>query len=384
MIQPCRLLLVTNRLVTGGAERMLITLAEALDRRRVQPVVACLKEPGPLANRLEEAGVPVHADLLRHKMDVFVIDRLCRLFRSERIDVVCPVGSGGDRMFWSTLAARKVGLPVAVWSHVYPSRGRLGFERANQALYRWVDRYIALGERHREALGRFENIPAGRISVVRNGIDADAFDRPDLRDEARRRLELPDDNALAVGIVANLRPEKRHDVFIEAAGRLARQHPQAVFFIIGDGPERDAVARVAEASGLPPERLRLMGERRDVAVLLHGLDIVCLCSQWQECLSVVMLEAMAAGRAFVGPQIGSMDEALIEGVTGRIVRKGDPESLTRVIGELIDDPQQRARLGQRARDLVRDQLGATHMARGFEDIVMSMAQRPCGCAIPSS
>ncbi len=384
--QPKRLLLVTNRLVTGGAEQMLVALARALDRRRVMPVVACLKEPGPLAAELEREGVPVHAHLLRHKADVFVIDRLMRLFRQERIDAVCAVGSGGDRMFWSTLAARRAGRPCIVWSHIHPCPGHPGFERPNRALYRQVDRFVALGRRHREALVRREHLPAGRVEVIRNGIDVEAFDCPNRRSEARRRLGLVDGGSsddggallnggpVAVGIVANLRPDKRHDVFIEAARRLAKPFSQAVFYVIGGGPEERAVRRWADGSRLG-DRLRLLGERDDVDVLMQGLDVVCLCSEWQECLSIVMLEAMAAGRAFVAPAVGSLDEALIDGETGRFVRPGDPVSLERVLAELLADPAQRLSLGQQARAKVRAEFRAEHMARRFEDLVHSVVRR---------
>lgn len=380
--RPSRLLLVTNRLVMGGAERMLIALARSLDRRRVVPVVACFREAGPLAEHIEQADITVHAELLRHKADVGVIERLIRLFRQERIDVVCAVGSGGDRMFWSTLAARKAGRACVVWSHVYPTRGHRGFERANRALYRCVDRFVALGERHRRVLSRLENVPAGRIEVIRNGIEVEAFDRPDLRPEARRRLGMPNDETVAVGIVANLRPEKRHDVFIEAAGRLVgrRTRPadqpgtKPVFYVIGAGPHETLVRQWAEKSGLPSDRLVLMGERHDVDVLMQGLDIVCLCSEWQECLSIVMLEAMAAGRAFVGPKLGSLDEALIDGVTGRFVRPGDTESLTQVLSELIRDPAQRAALGRGGREKVIAEFRTEHMAQGFERLTQSLTR----------
>jgi len=373
-----RLLLVTNRLVTGGSEQMLITLARSLDRRRVVPVVACLKQGGPLVGRLSEAGIAVHADLLRHKADVLVIDRLVRLFRRERIDVVCAVGSGGDRMFWSALAARYAGRACVVWSHVYPSPDHPGFEWANRALYRYVDRFVALGARHRRALIRMENAPAGRVQVIRNGIDVEPFDRPNLRPEARRRLDIGGEAKVAIGMVANLRPDKRHDVFIEAAGRLAKRYPQVVFYLIGGGPEEQTVQRLANRSGLGRDRLRLMGERNDMDVLMQGLDIVCLCSEWQECLSIVMLEAMAAGRAFVGPAIGSLDEALIDGETGRFVRPADPTSLARVLAELIGNPDQRSALGARARAKVLGEFRAKQMARAFEELTLSLSRRSGG------
>lgn len=366
---------MTNTLVTGGAEHMLVSLARAFRPKRVAASVACLKEAGPLASSLTECGIAVHENLLRHKADVFVVDRLRGIFDRDRIDVVCAVGSGGDRMFWSALAARRAGRSCMVWSHMHPTPRHPGFERANRAIYRWVDRYVALGQRHRDALVRLEHLPAGRIEIIRNGIDVDAFDKPELRGEARRRLDLPDEQAVAVGLVANLRPAKRHDVFIEAARRAGERHSNAVFYVIGDGPLAAEVRQLAEASGLCPDRLRLLGERRDVDVLLQGLDIVCLCSDWQECLSLVMLEAMAAGRAFIGPTIGSLDEALIDGKTGRATQPGDPDSLARVLEELIADDRQRRRLGRAAREKVRAEFTTSRMTREFEALIRRLRRR---------
>ncbi len=119
--RPSRLLLVTNTLVTGGAEHMLVSLARAFRPKRVAASVACLKEAGPLASSLTECGIAVHENLLRHKADVFVVDRLRGIFDRDRIDVVCAVGSGGDRMFWSALAARRAGRSCMVWSHMHPT-----------------------------------------------------------------------------------------------------------------------------------------------------------------------------------------------------------------------------------------------------------------------
>jgi glycosyltransferase involved in cell wall biosynthesis len=375
MSEARRLLLVTNRLATGGAESMLITLAQSLNRERLVPVVACLKEPGPLAAGLEARGVSVHAHLLRHKADVLAIGRMASLIRRERIDAVCAVGSGGDRMFWSILAARDTGCASVVWSHIHPSPGHHGFERPNRVLYRWVDRFVALGRRHRLALIRDEHLPAGRVVVIRNGIEVEPFDRSDLREEARRRLGLSGPGQVAVGIVANLRPDKRHDVFIEAGRRIAARYPQAIFYIIGSGPAEPAVRGCAATSGLDSRRLRLLGERHDVATLMQGLDIVCLCSEWQECLSVVMLEAMAAGRAFIGPKMGSLDEALIDGRTGRVTRPADPESLAAVLAELIADPDRRDALGRAAREKVMAEFRARHMATAFEDLAEALCGR---------
>ena len=106
---PIHLLMVTNRLAPGGAEQMLVRLALQLDPRLVRPVVLCLKDPGPWAERLRGRDVPLHAHLLAHKYDFRVIGRIRRLIEQYSPAVVMAVGNGGDRMFWSTLAAPKAG-----------------------------------------------------------------------------------------------------------------------------------------------------------------------------------------------------------------------------------------------------------------------------------
>jgi glycosyltransferase involved in cell wall biosynthesis len=372
-----RLLLVTNRLAVGGAEQMLVTLAKALDRHRVIPSVACFKDAGPLASGLEAIGVRVHTHLLAHKYDALVIDRLARLIRSEGIDVLCAVGSGGDRMFWSTLAARHTGRACIVWSHLSPRSGYMGFERSNRAIYRWVNRFVASGRRHRLLLIREENLPAGRTVVIRNGIEVEKLDRPDLRDEGRRRLNVPDPKCVAIGIIANFRRYKRHDVFVEAASRLVRRHPQAVFYIIGTGHDEPTIRGWMVNAGLTGQELRLLGERDDLLTLIQGLDVVCLCSEW-ECMSIVMLEAMAAGKAFVGPAIGSLDEALIHGQTGLMIRPADAVSLANALEELIVDPVRRTSLGRQARTKVMAEFRSEIMARAFEDLVEEVCGRCCG------
>lgn len=350
---------------------MLVRLATALDPARVRPVVVCLKEAGPWGSPLIDKGIPVHEHLLRHKFDFSVVRRLAGLLRQHRPACIMAVGSGGDRMFWSTLAARLTGSPMVVWSHLFPALGAPGFEWINRRLFPWVHAVVALGRRHAEALADVVGAPARRISVIRNGIDVDPLDRPDLREEARRILGIASDQ-VAIGMVANLRPIKRVDTFIEAAMRLNRR--DARFFVIGDGPDRGDLESQLRRSGPIQDRMTLLGPREDVPMLVQGFDIVCLTSE-REVLSVAMLEAMAAGKAFVAPRVGSLDEALIDGETGRFFEPDTVEAFMAVLTELLDDPQQRMCLGQASRAKVRAEFRIDQMARAFEDLVERLCTR---------
>lgn len=368
--QPISLLMVTNSLARGGAEAMVVRLALGLDAKRVRPVVVCLKEAGALADRLTERAVPVHAGLLRHKYDVGVVKRLVGLIVEYAPACVMAVGNGGDRMFWSALAARRAGAAMLVWAHIFPTRRHRTFEWLNRRLYRWVDAFVAVGERHRESLIELEGVPAERLHVIRNGIDVAEFARPGQ--SARATSGIPLSRPTVIAIIANLRADKRHDVFIEAAGRVKGARPACEFWIIGDGPERQAVERMARKHDPDGRWIKLLGARDDVPALLNEIDIVCLTSDWHEALSIAMLEAMAAGKAFVAPRIGSLDEALTDGLTGRVFEPFTPEALAAVLIELIDDPKRRMALGEAAARRVREGFTAELMAREFEALVQRL------------
>ncbi len=366
-----RVLFVTNRLAPGGAERALVGLCQTLPQFGIRPYVACLQDAGSLAGECSAGGIEVAANLLRSKYDAAGAIRLQTLIREKGIDLVVAAHSGGDRMFWSTLAAVLQKKPVVVWSHWFPLPADRHFERCNRFLYRAVRVFVALGERHRQALIRREYVPAGRIVIIPNGIDLGPFRQGVDRTAVRAALGLrPDD--LAIALIANLRPEKRHDVFITAARSLAQRHEQAVFLIIGDGPSRDTVQALANASGLPPDRLRLLGPRHDVPRLLGGIDLACLSSE-QECFSITMLEAAAAGVAFVAPDTGCLGDFLEHGRTGLLTRPADAASLSAALDCLIRDAALRRAFAAAARAKVEHGYQHRHMAARFAHLFHSLS-----------
>lgn len=365
---PPRIALVTNRLEHGGAEWMLLTLARQLTFFGVTPEVVCLKDAGPLAAECQRAGISVASGLLRHKFDATVVFRLARLIRKRRIRALIAAGSGGDRMFWSTLAAALTGRRMIVWSHWHPTQAEQRFEPANRLLYPLVDSFVALGSAHAEALAHWERVPAERIRVIANGLDPARVADPATRSAARAALGLKEDEC-AIALIGNLRPEKRHDVFIEAASGVAQARPETVFFIIGDGPDSVRVRAHIQSSGLSPDRLRWLGARDDVPFLLPALDIVCLCSS-VECFSVTMLEAMAAGCAFVGPAVGSLGDVLRDGNTGLVVPPADAAALAAALTRLAGDASLREALGRGGRSLVLARYTAARMTAAFRDLLL--------------
>jgi glycosyltransferase involved in cell wall biosynthesis len=351
----------------GGAETLLVNLMRRLDRDRVQPEVICLKDPGPLGEQIA-AEFPLHARLLSGKWDLGVLPRLVRLLHQRRADVVVTVGAG-DKMFWGRLAAHLVGVPViaaALHSTGWPD----GIGRLNRMLNRWTDTFIAVADAHAEFLRGFERIPADRVRVIRNGVDCQRFQpQPTARVEVRRELGLADDTPL-VGIVAALREEKNHGLFVRAAAVVGKSFPQVHWLIVGDGPRRAGIERLAGQLGVA-DRIHLLGTRHDTERIVSALDLFTLCSL-NEASPVSILEALACGVPVVATDVGSVSESVRAGQTGLLVPSQDLQAMSRAIETLLANPELRASMGTAGRQLVHRTGSLDSMVHGYQRMISEL------------
>ncbi|WP_255634282.1 glycosyltransferase [Nocardia sp. alder85J] len=173
-------------------------------------------------------------------------------------------------------------------------------------------------------------VPRRRISVVPRGVDLTLFSPrgPVARREGVRH------RVVAAG---SLVPRKGFDMTIRALAAL----PDTELVIAGggaaDAAEMRRLRRVAAEAGVT-ERLRLPGRfpRRAVAPLLRSAEVV-LCTPRYAPGGAVSLEAMACGRPVVTTAGGGPADAVIDGVTGRVVPSADPKSIAAAVRPLLDD-----------------------------------------------
>jgi len=158
------------------------------------------------------------------------------------------------------------------------------------------------------------------------------------------------DGRKAVVYAGKLSLGKGGPVFLRAAERVAQTRPDTVFLIAGAvPPEQRPVADV-----------RWLGrvEHEAMPALYRAADLVVLPSVGPEALSRVPLEAAAAGRPTVGARAGGIPEEILDGETGLLVKRGDPEELAKAILRLLEDEELRTRLGESARRFAGQRFGA--------------------------
>ncbi|QXJ22677.1 glycosyltransferase [Actinomadura graeca] len=297
-----RVLQVITGLERGGAERQLALLLRHLP---VTCEVATLTRAGTLGAALQDEGIAVHEIGMRGNRDLAALPRLVRLIRQGRFDVVhthlyraCVYGR---------VAARVAGTPRVIATEHSLGDGHLEGRRATRgvrALYRTTERLgnatVAVSPTVAARL-RGWGVAPGRIVVIPNGIDAAAFAfDPGRRAETRRRLGIGPEEFVA-GAVGRLVPTKRFDLLVEAVARLdARPGPAGQappggvrLLLVGDGPERDALGRLARRLGVSG-RVILAGGTDDVAGALSAMDVFAAPSV-QETFGLGVLEALAAG-----------------------------------------------------------------------------------------
>ena len=362
--RPLNVMFVITSMPVGGAETLLVNLTRRFDKTRIKPLIGCLKERGVLGDELADE-IPVFEHLIGHKYDVAVARRLRKLFRDQQVDAVVTVGAG-DKMFWGRLAARGAGTPV-ILSALHSTGWPDGVGRLNRMLTGITDGFIAVAKHHAEFLVEFEKFPESKVFMIPNGIDTGRFkSSTSAREQWRSAVGIPADSP-ALGIVAALRPEKNHELFLECAARTLEKVPNSHFVIAGDGPRRaDLESLTAEKS--ITDNVHFLGSVSDIPGVLSMLDVFALTSH-NEASPVSILEALSCNRPVVATDVGSIKESVIQGTTGYLCEAGNADAITERWIELLSDSELRETMGRKGRAHVVDNSSLDSMTDGYTDLV---------------
>lgn len=346
-----RVLTLIDSLTWGGAESLLTDLAIAAPSAGIALSVAYLQdaEGSPSARRLREAGVePVLLGTGR-LTDPRSLQRVRRHLAAARPDVVHTHLATADVL--GGLAARSLGIPVVSTVHLIAAavsddpglRGHVKRELTMLARAALDQRVLTVSDAARRAYVARSRFRAHRVVTVRNGIVPPRPSR--TRSDVRAELGLSD-TAVVATMVTVLRAGKGHAVALEAVSRLRRLHPELVLLVLGDGPSRLEIERLAAPLG---DHVVLTGHRNDVLDLLGASDIVLHPTE-MDAFPTSLLEAAAAGVPAVATAVGGIPEIVDDGRTGLLLPAPTADAIERTLTRLLDDPNLRAALGAAARE----------------------------------
>jgi len=243
--------------------------------------------------------------------------------------------------------------------------------RATRWLYeKATARVVTTGEKLRRQVIAQTGIDPRRVLSVPTGIDLSQF-RPGDRAAARAATGLPA-TASIVGIVATLRSWKGHRYLLQAFATM--RNPDAVLAIVGDGPQREAIAGEARTLGIASQ-VRFAGNQADVVPWMQSFDVFCLPSYANEGVPQALMQAMACGIPVLTTPVGSIDEIVEAGVTGVLVPPQNEVRLRVELANLLADAPRREALGTRAAATARERFGDTLMVDRMLQVFSEVAQR---------
>lgn len=369
-------LLVVNSLCVGGAEKHAVTLLNALDTRRFRLSLAYLKNDGALLPQVqaEHAEGGVFCCAVGRKIDLAAARRLAAHMRAEAIDVVMCTNPYSLLYAWLAKAIGRSGARIV---EVFHSTELGSFADELQMLfYRpWIlaaDRLVYVCDNQRRYWRR-RALRARADLVIHNGIDIRHFaDRYTAEDKRMLRAGHGfgvDD--YVVGLCAAMRPEKAHGDLLAALARLHAEGLPVRGLLIGDGPQRGAIAARIAALGLEND-VRITGFAADVRPLIAACDVMAITSHHVETFSIAALEAMALGKPMVMTEIGGAAEQIRPQRNGFLYPRGDIDALCDAL-RALHDPELRRAMGVQARATVVQRFSEERMvdayARLFEGLV---------------
>jgi glycosyltransferase involved in cell wall biosynthesis len=147
-------------------------------------------------------------------------------------------------------------------------------------------------------------------------------------------------------MVAGFRPEKNHDIFFAGLEKALPFIPSLKVVVVGAGPLLETFRERVSSLG---DRVVFTGELPDVLPALWAMDVGCLTPGRNEGFSNAIIEQMSAGLPMIVTNVGGNAEAVVEGVTGRVIPPGSVEALSTALVELNADRTRAVAMGSASR-----------------------------------
>jgi L-malate glycosyltransferase len=380
--EPIRVLKIVPTLLCGGTENQFMTLSRALNGRRFQVDLACLRHRGPFVAEAAQHGLTLREypiGSFRSPRTLALQTQLARDIVRRRVQIVHAYNFYGN--VFAIPPARLAATPVIIASirdrGPYLSPMQL---RVQRLVCRVATRVVVNADAVRDWLVDQGYDPA-RIVVIRNGVDLRRFDAPVDPDAVRREFRLAPGTPL-VTVVSRLVPLKGIERFLEAAAMVAARFPAAHFLVVGEAalgehryPKR--LAELAARLGIAA-RVHFAGLRFDVPALLAS-STVSVMPSLNEALSNVLLESMAAGAPTVATRVGGTPEAVADGTTGLLVPPDDAAALAAAISRLLDQPGLAGALGRAGRLAVTSRFSLERMVEATERLYVEVRCQGPSC-----
>ena len=367
---PWPVLLLARALDMGGSERQLTEIAKGLDRSKFEPIAGCFQGEGVRELELADAGVSIVNFPVRSFVSAGVISgasQFVRYIRANKIKVVHTFDYPST-VFAVPLARFFTSAVVVSSQRSHRDLIPSNYRKLVRMTDRLADAVVVNCEYVRRHLVNDEHVPARRIELCYNGVDLETFHPLDVP----RPPELPAD-ALVIGVVCVLRPEKGLSTLLNGFARVRSSCAGIKLAIVGSGPMLEPLQSEARALGIFEDCV-FVPATQQVTTWLRAIDIFVLPSL-SEAFSNSIMEAMACGCCTVASNVGGNPELVRNGETGLTFEAGDSEGLRVVLRTLIENEALRRRLAAAGAQFMTERFSTRASAERMAEIYTQLIER---------
>ncbi len=367
-----KVLHLITRLAVGGAQDNTLLTVEN-HNRDIYTVHLAANPSDSWLNRAQEVADTFHPlpSLIRSInpiKDLQALLDIINLLRREQFDIVHTHSSKAGIL--GRIAARIVGVPVVVHTihgfafHDFMSPLKRQFYITLElSLRAFADFYITVCELNRTQAIELDLIDFENSQTVYSGISFTKLDRPADLETTRLELNIPEGWQTIV-MVGRLDEQKAPYYLIDAFAKVVQHCPETLLILVGEGELQPQLEAQTQKLGIE-NNVKFLGSREDVPEILKIADIFALSSLW-EGLGRAMTEAMLLGKPVVVPNIYGIPETVHHGETGLLFSAKDVNQLASHLIHLLQNPQERERLGHNAKQLTRKLFDANIMVQKIE------------------
>lgn len=353
---------IIGRLCYGGAEKLLLDICRKLDKEKFAVEVLVLQDDNPLADQFEEAGIKVTFFNKRSKFDFDIVKRVAGHLKQAKPDIVHTHLFAAD--FYGGRAARLAGVKKIICTkHDILSEG-FWRDYLGRRARRTFDKVVAISKATREFLINEEGLDYKKVEVIYNGIDTQRF--------YEANVPIFSNDGIVIGSVGRLSKEKGQKHLIRACRFLNNKDWRLV--LVGDGPMKRELVGLTEYLGLE-NQVKFTGAVDDVRPYLKDMDVFVLPSV-SEGLSLVILEAAAAGKVVVATNVGGVPEIIHDKEDGLLFRPKNIEQLVAHLNWIDDHRDAAVKMAKKLQREVMERFDINKTVGEYEALYERIVQSP--------
>lgn len=370
MIGCWRILHTESATGWGGQQIRILEESSGMVRRGHSVVIACRPDT-IIARRAAEWNVPVVTSSMNGAFDIVGIQNLRALIQDYRPHIV---NTHSSRDSWTGLIAAKLAGGAATIRTRHDHANIKGSFDSRLLYCKLSDAITTTGEAIREYVIERTGSSPDRVVSIPTGIDIQKFDLDNADGSAfRQDIGILNGDPL-IGTATMFVARKGLSYFVDAAVKVTASVPNARFVIVGDkatpGDWKPKFVEKIEELGMQ-DKIILAGYRSDMPNVIAGIDVFVLASV-SEGLPQVITQALAMKRPVVATSVGAIPEQVIDGKTGYLVERADPDQLADAILRMLADRDKARQMGENGRRLVEKRFDIEAMLDVTEDLYRTL------------